>query len=207
MASAAEETRPVDVIVDESSTLDLNAISISSEETRPPMRLDLPERCVLEQFTQCSKSHLWKLMMSYYDRKGPSAWSSCIVPNFITSNSFIANCYAKVLLGYISDCMQETSSCRLDVNEPLYIVELGAGSGKLSYLLLKALEKSQHICPFPFRKIVYVMTDFTEKNFNFWVQHPALKVIIAVSFTAYVCHSLCRNISKWVCWTQGYSMR
>lgn len=27
-------------------------------------------RCILEDFTQCSKSHLWKLMMSFYDRKG-----------------------------------------------------------------------------------------------------------------------------------------
>ena len=27
-------------------------------------------RCVLEDFMQCSKSHLWKLMMSFYDRKG-----------------------------------------------------------------------------------------------------------------------------------------
>lgn len=33
------------------------------------------ERCVLEDFTQCSKSHLWKLMMSFYDRKGVESWS------------------------------------------------------------------------------------------------------------------------------------
>eukprot|EP00968_Pinguiococcus_pyrenoidosus_P011158 scaffold895_cov315-Pinguiococcus_pyrenoidosus.AAC.7 len=26
-------------------------------------------RCVLEDFTRCSESHLWKLMMSFYDRK------------------------------------------------------------------------------------------------------------------------------------------
>ncbi len=33
------------------------------------------DRCVLEDFTQCSKSHLWKLMMSFYDRKGVESWS------------------------------------------------------------------------------------------------------------------------------------
>lgn len=32
-------------------------------------------RCVLEDFTPCSKSHLWKLMMSFYDRKGVESWS------------------------------------------------------------------------------------------------------------------------------------
>lgn len=33
------------------------------------------ERCVLEDFTPCSTSHLWKLMMSFYDRKGVESWS------------------------------------------------------------------------------------------------------------------------------------
>lgn len=38
---------------------------------------------------------------------------------------------------------------KLDVNEPLYIVELGAGSGKFSYYMLKALEEMKDICDFP----------------------------------------------------------
>jgi SAM-dependent MidA family methyltransferase len=38
---------------------------------------------------------------------------------------------------------------KLDVNEPLYIIELGAGSGKFSYYMLKALEEMQAICDFP----------------------------------------------------------
>jgi hypothetical protein len=54
------------------------------------------DRCVLEDFTQCSKCHLWKLMMSFYDRKGPESWSSGVVPHFITCNTFIAKSYAKV---------------------------------------------------------------------------------------------------------------
>lgn len=33
------------------------------------------DRCVLEDYTQCSKSHLWRLMMSFYDRKGVESWS------------------------------------------------------------------------------------------------------------------------------------
>jgi hypothetical protein len=46
-------------------------------------------RCVLEDFTQCSESHLWRLMMSFYDRKGVESWSQGIVPHFITCNAFI----------------------------------------------------------------------------------------------------------------------
>lgn len=50
----------------------------------------------MEDFTQCSKSHLWKLMMSFYERKGVESWSQGIVPHFITCNNFIGKSYAKV---------------------------------------------------------------------------------------------------------------
>lgn len=61
-------------------------------------------RCVLEDFTQCSKSHLWRLMMSFYDRKGPESWSQGIVPHFITCNAFIGRSYAKVCMNTLYFC-------------------------------------------------------------------------------------------------------
>lgn len=134
------------------------------------------ERFVLEDFKKCSESHLWKLMMSFYDRKGVESWSQGIVPHFITCNSFIGKSYAKVLLGFIRDCCTPgKNKMTLDKSEPLYIIELGAGSGKFSYYMLKALEEMQAICDFPIDKIVFVMTDFTENNYNFWDTHPVLK--------------------------------
>jgi tetratricopeptide (TPR) repeat protein len=133
------------------------------------------ERCVLEDFTPCSKSHLWKLMMSFYDRKGPDSWSQGIVPHFITCNTFIAKSYVKVLHGWIQDCLRPNAVMPLDINEPLYIVELGAGSGKFSYFMLKYLEEMQNTCDFPLQKIKFIMTDFTASNFQFWQNHSALK--------------------------------
>ena len=50
---------------------------------------------MLEDFKRCSESHLWQLMMSFYDRKGPESWSQGIVPHFITCNAFIGRSYAK----------------------------------------------------------------------------------------------------------------
>ena len=138
-------------------------------------------------------------MMSYYDRKGISAWSSCVVPNFITCNSFLGKCYAKVLHGFLADAMKPDAVMPVDVNEPLYIVELGVGSGKFSYLMLQALEEMQQVCDFPLRKIVYVMTDFTEANFKFWIDHPNLKVnvlymyiyISSVLYIVYIVYAPC----------------
>ncbi|CAM9967119.1 unnamed protein product [Pylaiella littoralis] len=133
------------------------------------------ERCVLEDFTQCSKSHLWKLMMSFYDRKGVESWSQGIVPHFITCNAFIGRSYAQVLSGFLRDCVRGGNGMELDRTEPLYIIELGTGSGKFSFFMLKALLEMKEVCDFPVEKMVYVMTDFTESNFKFWAEHPVLK--------------------------------
>ncbi|CAM9408782.1 unnamed protein product [Scytosiphon promiscuus] len=133
------------------------------------------ERCVLEDFTQCSKSHLWKLMMSFYDRKGVESWSQGIVPHFITCNAFIGRSYAQVLNGFLRDCVRGGGGMDLDPTEPLYIIELGTGSGKFSFFMLKALLEMKEVCDFPVEKMVYVMTDFTESNFKFWAEHPVLK--------------------------------
>lgn len=134
-----------------------------------------PSRTVLEDFTSFSKCHLWKLMMSFYDRQGVDSWAQGIVPHFITSNAFIGHSYAKVLLGFLRDCMSPQNPMALDTDEPLYIVELGAGSGKFSHFMIQSLIEMKELCAFPFHRIKYIMTDFTEQNFNFWTTHPALK--------------------------------
>ncbi|GMI10455.1 hypothetical protein TrVE_jg3987 [Triparma verrucosa] len=146
-------------------------------------------RVELEEYKQCSESLLWKLMMSFYDRKGVSSWSQGIVPHFITCNAFIGRAYAKVLAGFIDDLYDASNSpppspsspspdlphsMNLDPTQPLYIIELGTGAGKFSFFMLKALNEMAETVRFPVSKIVYVMTDFTESNFNFWMTHPVL---------------------------------
>lgn len=123
-------------------------------------------------------------MMSFYDRKGVESWSQGIVPHFITCNAFIGRAYAQVLQGYLRDCAKKAREngpvcSALDPSEPLYIIELGAGSGKFSFFMLKALEEMRELLDFPFEKIVYVMTDFTKNHFNFWETHPGLHKYIA----------------------------
>lgn len=70
------------------------------------LRIDPPQpppRCLLEDFTPFSQSHLWKLMMSFYDRQGVESWAQGIVPHFITSNAFIAKRYCNMLRAYLRD--------------------------------------------------------------------------------------------------------
>lgn len=132
-------------------------------------------RCVLEDFKRCFDSLLWKLMMSFYDRRGVESWSRGIVPHFITCNAFIGRAYARVLLGFIDDCSKPNSKVKLDRNHFLYIIELGAGSGKFSFFMLKAIKELSELLQFPAEKLVYVMTDFTWNNLKFWNDHASLE--------------------------------
>lgn len=48
-------------------------------------------------------SVLWRLQDAFYREMGARSWSAAIVPNFVTSNSYIAKSYASVLLGLVED--------------------------------------------------------------------------------------------------------
>jgi hypothetical protein len=57
----------------------------------------------LESARPLRDSLLWRLQTSYYASKGVECWEQGTVPNFVTSNAFLANAYAKVILGNIQD--------------------------------------------------------------------------------------------------------
>ena len=138
------------------------------------------------------------------------------MPNFVTSNAAIAAMYARVVLGFLSDVFGPKYSERLSSRPStvssaanaaggshprVYIVELGAGAGKFSFLLLQQLwelrafwprantaaddatdddndeESDEEVaarCPF-----IYVMTDVTRSNLDFWSAHPSFAPFVA----------------------------
>lgn len=132
-----------------------------------------PLRSVLESGQRLSRSILWDLQRRFFEQQGIEAWRRGPVPHYITSNPFIAGAYASIVLGYLEDCWAAGHAS----DRPVYIVELGAGSGRFAYLFLEKLLALRHhgrtrsrAAPF-----VYVMTDLAERNIDFWRAHPALQ--------------------------------
>lgn len=78
-------------------------VRVDTKLNGEPSAGTVPERCELEGFTPFAQCHLWKLMMSFYDREGVESWAQGIVPHFITSNTFIAKRYSNVLRAYFRD--------------------------------------------------------------------------------------------------------
>ena len=127
---------------------------------------------ILEQNVRFSKSILWQHHSNYYDQSGIGAWKLDDVPYYITSNVFIANSYAQIVLRFIQDCLRNNS---INPELPIYVFTLGAGSGKFDYLFLqKIIPLLQHF-HLDHLKFCHVMTDFTSSNLEHWEQHPALQ--------------------------------
>ena len=62
---------------------------------------------------------------------------------------------------------------KINDDNPFYVMELGTGSGKFSFYVIKHLNELVQESGLDFC-FTYVMTDFTENNLAYWKTHPAL---------------------------------
>src|SRR6478609_8029147 len=106
---------------------------MSDARSSPAMN---PEPDVLEIDVPLSQSLIWRLQRDFYAQRGLKAWNEDLVPSYITNNPFIAEIYAGIVAAFLQDCM---SAAQLSPENPLRILELGAGTGKFSYLFLRKL--------------------------------------------------------------------
>jgi putative S-adenosyl-L-methionine-dependent methyltransferase len=125
---------------------------------------------VLEADVPLSQSMVWRLQRTFYSDQGIEAWSRSKVPQSITTSPVTARAYARVVFGYLRDIQSE-----LDPSQPVYIVELGAGSGRFAYRFLKAFTLLVGNTP---QRFVYVMTDASPSVLDFWRNNPRLRAFV-----------------------------
>ncbi|MBX9689096.1 MAG: hypothetical protein K2X27_20475 [Candidatus Obscuribacterales bacterium] len=127
------------------------------------------EYAFVEENVRLSDSRIWKFLEDYYQNASISAWNQ--IPFYPTSNPFIADCYADLIISFLNDYAQH-----LDFEKPLYILEMAAGSGCFSFYLLRELKKRRkYFEHFRKLKLRYIMADFTVDNPSSWLQNPKLK--------------------------------
>jgi tetratricopeptide (TPR) repeat protein len=146
------------------------------------------EKCTIETDVRLSKSALWRLQQAAYCQFGPQAWSEKGVPFYLTSNPYTARLYALIASAWLRDCANKGSATPLDCTEPVYILDLGAGTGRFGYLFLKQLLELLSTKPLQSIQICYVMTDIAENNLTFLEEHPYLQAYIKeglLDFTYY----------------------
>ncbi len=114
----------------------------------------------IEDAKRLSHSKLWEIQRNYFHTKGIDAWKG-EVPFYISSNAFIANRYASLILNII----KQINSSSPDKIPAFHIIELGAGTGKFSFYFLNAFLNMLQLSGTPV-KFCYTLTDFSEKIIN-----------------------------------------
>ena len=121
----------------------------------------------IEQKILFSESLIWQLNRNFYHDKGVTAWSEDIVPHQVTNSSIAAKTYAELIFAFLKDLALEGS-----IDQVVYILELGAGHGKLCFNILKYLDSliAQERNRLP--EYCYVLSDIVEDNLLFFKDHP-----------------------------------
>lgn len=116
-----------------------------------------------------SESQLWATQRAYFEAQGPRAWASGAVPSYVTNHTYLARAYAEVIAGFAVSGAGAPEALR-----PLYLVELGAGAGRLGHGIVRALRSFPELAAAGWRP-VYVLTDVSRANLAWWRDHPALR--------------------------------
>ena len=117
-----------------------------------------------------SEAPIWELQRQYFEEQGLKAWINDQVPQYITSNPMIGAAYADILFGILQDRAAQGKR-----DEPVYIVELGAGAGRLANHVLHSLRELIDYSGLELPEFRYIMTDLPAENIAGWRRHPALK--------------------------------
>jgi len=148
------------------------------------------EPIVLETDVPLSQSLIWRLQRDFYAERGLKAWTEDLVPSYITNNPFIAEIYAQIVAGFILDCMNlpQKGSRPLSPDNPLRILELGAGTGKFSYLFLRkltALLQEKRVAP---QIVRYSMADCSESLLAEWRANRYLAEFVKAGILEFQLH-------------------
>lgn len=116
-----------------------------------------------------SQCDLWRLQENHYRNLGVQAWNER-TPYYVTNSTVIAEAYADLILAMLLDRPLEHP------DEPLTLLEVGTGTGRLSFYLARELERK--LAYFPATRSLrfrLVLTDLAEANLEFWEQHERLQ--------------------------------
>ncbi len=128
------------------------------------------ENYVVQSKTPFAKSLIWQLNRDYYQNAGINAWSEGVVPHQMTSNAKVGLTYAELIFAFLKDV-----AVKYGIEEKVYILELGAGHGRLAFHILKQLDKLIQSFETQLPAYCYVLSDIVESNLSFFQNHPQLQ--------------------------------
>mgnify|MGYP003584396426 CR=1 FL=1 len=117
-----------------------------------------------------SQSGLWKIQQDYYRDLGVAAWDDK-TPYHLTNSQVFTDTYADLIVAYLQDHPP-------NLEQPLYLLELGSGTGRFAYQLVRDLRRKLQYFPelSPLR-FCLVLSDIVRDNLEFWKTHERLNAV------------------------------
>ena len=145
---------------------------------------------VVEKDIPLSSSVIWRLQRDFYVQRGLRAWIEDSVPSYITNNPFIAEIYAGIVAGFLSDCMNlsQKEATPISPENPLRILELGAGTGKFSFLFLRKFTQLLQARKIPPQIVRYSMADCSESLLAEWRANRCLTEFVKAGILEFQLH-------------------
>ena len=140
----------------------------------------LSSTCFLEEGERLSQSCLWQLQRNYFEKRGVSSYCQNTLSSNYPSIAALALYYTHSIAAFLQDCTtvtkrHKTDFAILDKTQPIYILEVGAGSGHFAYRFLQYLQSRLMHPSLKKLNVTYVLTDFVPQTLEFWQQHLALQ--------------------------------
>lgn len=101
-----------------------------------------------------------------------NAWAKQRVPHYVATNPFIAYAFARVVLAHLEDRHEAGAD---DARAPIYLLEVGAGSGRFAFHFLDQFFDLLDASPLRELDVRYVMTDVVDELIDTWAAHPKFR--------------------------------
>ncbi len=126
---------------------------------------------LLESDKRLSESMLWTMQEEYFENQKSKIWSG---PHFYSTNRMpFVESYVELVTAALTDC-----AALIDGEEPVYILEIGGGSGCFAYRFLNDfVENLDHFDNLKRLKFKYILTDFSEALVKKWLENKNLNTL------------------------------
>lgn len=134
---------------------------------------------VIEKDVPLSSSILWSWMKQYYTEGGVAVWTGGDIPFHITNTPLLAAEWADTIFTLMRDFHRQGM---LDATQPIEIYELGPGTGRFAFFLLRELERieeeSRVLQPGGYR-LVLQLAELGIKGLQTIALHPQMQPYLA----------------------------
>ncbi|MFT4924939.1 MAG: RimJ/RimL family protein N-acetyltransferase [Phenylobacterium sp.] len=124
------------------------------------------------EFAPFLRAALWQQQSDYFIKQGPAAWQQHQPSHDITDSPTMVNAWAKLVLNYLMDGLHNGA---IDPEQPIQLLELGAGSGRFAIQMLRCLETLFEQYGLDSLDFCYLASDISEKNVQFMAGHIGMQ--------------------------------